>query len=217
MGSDSTETRARILRAARLVIIERGYEAATFQAIAQRAGFSRPTMHYYFHTKEQVYESLLQEAYSMVSDCIEVAKQENTMIRQLTAFVTAARKSDLADGSMMRFIISSRLELHRHKGLRGGNPPATKAVVDFYTWMVDDAVARGEIDADIDRKSVVDMLFAMFWGVGFFAGFVHRQDQVTAVAKQLRTLFTGGLLESASPDRDRLGVVAAAATGRNGM
>jgi AcrR family transcriptional regulator len=46
------------LRAAREVINERGYEAATFQAIAQRAGFSRPTMHYYFHTKEQVLDGL---------------------------------------------------------------------------------------------------------------------------------------------------------------
>jgi AcrR family transcriptional regulator len=33
-------------RAAREVINERGYEAANFQAIASRAGLSRPTMHY---------------------------------------------------------------------------------------------------------------------------------------------------------------------------
>jgi len=35
VGADSAETRARILRAAREVINERGYEAANFQAIAQ--------------------------------------------------------------------------------------------------------------------------------------------------------------------------------------
>ena len=114
MGSDSAETRARILRAARAVINERGYEAAKFQAIAQRAGFSRPTMHYYFHTKEQVYDSLQQEAYSIVSDCIAQARRENTLLKQLAKFVTAAQRMDLADGSMMRFIIASRLELHRN-------------------------------------------------------------------------------------------------------
>jgi AcrR family transcriptional regulator len=57
IGADSTETRARILRAAREVINERGYEAANFQAIASRAGLSRPTMHYYFHTREEIYDS----------------------------------------------------------------------------------------------------------------------------------------------------------------
>ncbi|MCT7659847.1 TetR/AcrR family transcriptional regulator [Mycobacterium deserti] len=217
VGSDSAETRATILRAAREVIIERGYEAATFQAIAQRAGFSRPTMHYYFNTKEQVYECLLQEAYSMVSDCIAIAQRENTMLKQLSAFVTAAQRSDLKDGSTMRFIITSRMELHRNPGLRGGNTPATRAVAEFYAWMVDDAIRRGEISADIERDAVVNMLFAMFWGMGFFAGFVHGRDDVMAVAKQLHKLFTHGLLESTQYDRYPLGAVAGGASGPDGM
>ena len=54
MGADSAETRSRILRPARDVINEHGYEAANFQAIASRAGLSRPTMHYYFHTREAI-------------------------------------------------------------------------------------------------------------------------------------------------------------------
>ena len=73
------------------MINERGYEAATFQAISRRAGFSRPTMHYYFHTKEQIYECLQQEAYSLVSDCIARARREDTLLKQLAVFVTAAR------------------------------------------------------------------------------------------------------------------------------
>jgi len=74
VGADSAETRARILRAAREVITERGYEAANFQAIASRAGLSRPTMHYYFHTREDIHECLVAEAYSIVADCIAQAK-----------------------------------------------------------------------------------------------------------------------------------------------
>ena len=73
IGSDCGETRAGILRAARDVINDRGYEAATFQAIAERAGLSRPTMHYYFHTREEIYDSLVQEASSIVADCINEA------------------------------------------------------------------------------------------------------------------------------------------------
>jgi AcrR family transcriptional regulator len=196
VGSDSAETRASILRAAREVIIERGYEAATFQAIAQRAGFSRPTMHYYFHTKDQIYASLLHEAYSLVSECIAMARKEDTLLKQLSAFVAAAQRCELADLSMMRFIIASRVELHRHPDLRGGHPPATEAVVEFYRWMVDDAMRRGEIPRDIDTAAVVDMLFAMFWGMGFFVGFVHARDTISGIAKQLRKLLVHGLLES---------------------
>ncbi|HEX2284271.1 MAG TPA: TetR/AcrR family transcriptional regulator [Mycobacterium sp.] len=201
VGSDSAETRAAILRAAREVINERGYEAATFQAIAQRAGFSRPTMHYYFHTKEQVYDSLQAEAYSIVSDCIAKARREDTLLKQLSAFVTAAQRSDFGDGSMMRFIITSRLELHRNPSLRGTSTPASEAVVAFYEWMVDDAIRRGEIPRDVDAPAVVNMLFAMFWGMGFFAGFVHTPSEVMEIAKQLRRLFVHGLLDNAKSGR----------------
>lgn len=195
MGSDSAETRAAILRAAREVINERGYEAATFQAIALRAGLSRPTMHYYFHTKEQIYDSLLREAYSIVADCIATAEREDTLLKQLGAFVAAARRSDLSDGSMMRFIITSRLEQHRCPRLRGSTTAVGEAVADFYARMVDDAIARGEIPADVDARTVVNMLFAMFWGFGFFSGFVHAPDDVMKIAKQLNRLFRQGLVK----------------------
>ena len=201
IGSDSAETRASILRAARDVINERGYEAATFQAIAQRAGFSRPTMHYYFHTKEQVYDSLQREAYSIVSDCIAQAQRQDTLLKQLATFVAAAQRMDLGDGSMMRFIIASRLEHHRNPTLRGSPSPAADAVGAFYAWMVDDGMRRGEIPPDTDAAAVVNMLFAMFWGMGFFAGFVHQPEDVAAIAKQLGHLFVCGLLDNANIDR----------------
>ena len=118
MGADSAETRARILRAAREVINERGYEAANFQAIASRAGLSRPTMHYYFHTREEIYDRLVAEAYSIVADCIARAKREDTLLDQLSAFVTAAYRSGLVDSSMMRFTMMARLEFHRSPSLR---------------------------------------------------------------------------------------------------
>jgi AcrR family transcriptional regulator len=196
VGGDSAETRAAILRAAREVINQRGYEAATFQAIAQRAGFSRPTMHYYFHTKEQVYACLQQEAYSLVADCIAEARRENTLLKQLSAFIAAAQRSDLADASMMRFFITSRLEMHRNPDLRGSSTPATDAVAAFYEWMVDEAIGRGEIPEDVDAAAVVNMLFAMFWGLGLFAGFARDAESVIGIAKQLHRLFVDGLLDT---------------------
>ena len=99
VGADSAETRARILRAAREVINERGYEAANFAAIASRAGLSRPTMHYYFHTREEIYDCLVAEAYSIVSDCIAQAKREDTLLNQLSAFVDYLEQVAASDGA----------------------------------------------------------------------------------------------------------------------
>lgn len=194
MGSDSAETRADILRAARAVINERGYEAATFKAIAVRAGISRPTMHYYFATKEDLYDCLQREAFAMVSTAIAAARRRNTLMEQLTAFFAAASELDSPDGSMMRFVVASRLEQHRHPELRRSVTPVAEAVAGFYAWLVDEAIRRGEIGWDADAAAVVNMLSAMFWGLGFFGRFGHGSQPAIGVAKQLNRLLRRGLL-----------------------
>jgi AcrR family transcriptional regulator len=195
VGADSAETRARILRAAREVITERGYEAANFQAIASRAGLSRPTMHYYFHTREDIHECLVAEAYSIVADCIAQAKREDTLLKQLSTFVMAAHRSGFADRSMLQFIIAARLESHRSPSLRGSPAPVVSAVQEFYGSMVEDAIARGEIPDDTDPAAVVNMLLAMFLGMGFYAGFIVDSNNMAVIAKQLHHMMTCGLLD----------------------
>jgi AcrR family transcriptional regulator len=185
----------RILRAAREVIIERGYEAANFQAIASRAGLSRPTMHYYFHTREDIHECLVAEAYSIVADCIAQAKREDTLLKQLSTFVTATHGSGFADRSMLRFVITARLEFHRSPSLRGGPAPVVTAIQAFYRSMVEDAIARGEIPEGTDPAAVVNMLLAMFLGMGFYAGFIVDSNNMPVIAKQLHQLMTHGLLD----------------------
>jgi len=195
VGADSAETRARILRAAREVITERGYEAANFQAIASRAGLSRPTMHYYFHTREDIHECLVSEAYSIVADCIAQAKREDTLLTQLSTFVAATHGSELADRSMLQFVITARLEFHRSPSLRGSPGPVVSAIQEFYGSMVEDAIARGEIPEDTDPAAVVNMLLAMFLGMGFYAGFLVDSNNMPVIAKQLHQLMTHGLLD----------------------
>jgi AcrR family transcriptional regulator len=195
IGSDSAETRAGILRAARDVINDRGYEAATFQAIAERAGLSRPTMHYYFHTREEIYDSLVKEASSIVADCINEARRADTLLGQLTSFVTSASQLGFAELSMMRFIIIARLEFHRSPSLRQGDGPVVSAMEAFYTSMIEDAIGRGEIPADGDTAAIVGMLLGMFLGIGFYAGFIVDGADPKIIAKQLYKLMVRGLLD----------------------
>jgi AcrR family transcriptional regulator len=51
------ETRARILEAALDLFRERGYEAATMRAIAERAGVSLGNAYYYFRSKEHLIQA----------------------------------------------------------------------------------------------------------------------------------------------------------------
>src|SRR5262245_45562436 len=53
--SDGADTRQEILRVARLVFSELGYERTTFQEIATRAGLTRPAVNHYFRDKAELY------------------------------------------------------------------------------------------------------------------------------------------------------------------
>ena len=138
---------------------------------------------------------MIAEAYSIVADCIAQAKREETLLNQLSTFVMAAHRSGFADRSMLQFTITARLESHRSPSLREHPGPVVAAVQGFYTSIVDDAVARGEIPSGTDAPAVVNMLLAMFLGMGFYAGFIVDENNMPMIARQLHQLMTYGLLD----------------------
>ena len=191
VGSDSAETRNRILRAARQVINERGYQAATFQAIALNAGLSRPTLHYYFATREEIYETLVSEASAVLADCIAKARRHETLVEQLSTLVAAIHEADYRDRSTIAFLVSARLEASRNPELSADGAADIRA---FLATLVAEAVARGELSADVAQAPVVDMLHSMLWGVGVYAGFVDDPADMLVITKQLSRVFSKGLL-----------------------
>jgi len=71
----------------------------------------------------------------------------------------------------------------------------------FYTSMIEDAIARGEIPADADTAAIVSMLLAMFLGMGFYAGFIVEGADPKMIAKQLYNLMVRGLLDRTQASR----------------
>ncbi|MDQ0599943.1 AcrR family transcriptional regulator [Streptomyces canus] len=63
-GTESSDTRDRILTAAREEFSERGYEKTSVRGIAKAAGVDSALVHHYFGTKEQVFEAAVEVAFS---------------------------------------------------------------------------------------------------------------------------------------------------------
>src|SRR5208337_1966831 len=58
-GSIRDRNQAKILKAAEAVFAEKGFDGATTAEIAARAGVPKPNIHYYFGTKQQLYDRLI--------------------------------------------------------------------------------------------------------------------------------------------------------------
>jgi len=79
------------MQAARMVFNERGYEGATFQAIAAGADLTRPAVNHYFSSKLALYREVLEDTNEFVIvGGIKKAEGETA----LTAFIHAAVEAD---------------------------------------------------------------------------------------------------------------------------
>ncbi|OAN28558.1 TetR/AcrR family transcriptional regulator [Mycolicibacterium iranicum] len=197
VGADSEQTRMLIMRAARDIIAERGYRAASFQQIAQRAGVSRPTLHYYFATREDLYDKLLCDVRERIQVCAATALAEESLLSQLAAFTAELGRLGAAEPALMRLVMTARIDHHRAVHRHRAAAAIVATVHGFYDTAVSDAVRRGELDAGGDPRAVADMLGALFWGFGFYAAFLAedtRAEAAAKVARQLMRMVGSGLL-----------------------
>lgn len=198
-AAKAAETRERILRAAREVFSELGYDAATFQAIAIRADLTRPAINHYFANKRVLYTEVLEQTNAMVVAAGRArAEGETTFLKRLTAFFVSAIQADTADRSAAAFLITSILESQRHPELSSEEHNSLKNSREFVTWAVADAIERGELTTDTDVETVVEMLVALMWGMGFYAGYVGSQEELGGVMARLELLLSNKLWKIAN-------------------
>ena len=193
-AAKAAETRERIVRAAREVFSELGYDAATFQAIAIRADLTRPAINHYFASKRVLYGEVVRTTNEMVVTAgMAKAEGQTSLLKRLTAFFAAAMQADSRDRSAAAFLVTSVLESQRHPELSRDEHDSLKTSRAFVTWAINDAVARGEMSTDADVPTLVEMLLAVMWGMGFYAGYVGGHDELASLIEKLELLLANKL------------------------
>jgi TetR/AcrR family transcriptional regulator len=59
---ETTNTEEKIIQAAEIEFIERGFDGARMQAIADKAGINKALLHYYFRSKQKLFEVIFKTA-----------------------------------------------------------------------------------------------------------------------------------------------------------
>ena len=193
-AAKAAETRKRILRAAREVFSERGYDAATFQAIAIRADLTRPAINHYFANKRVLYWQVLEETNSaVVAASTQRGQKERTLTARVSAFIEGAIEAEVENRAASAFLIAATLESQRHPELSRPGTDSVSTTRAFLLWAINDGIQSGELNPDTDAAALTEMLLAVLLGVGFYAGFVGSRHEFDAITDQLKLLLARSL------------------------
>jgi AcrR family transcriptional regulator len=188
-GGSAAVTHERLVKIAREVFSECGYDGTTLEEVARRAGLTRPALYYHFADKLALYHDVSKSTYTgVVEPAIDRAAQTTGLAHQLLVFIEAAGEAITQDRSAAAFLYTSVAECERRPELRDPDHSPVIITRRFLTSAVRDAVDRGELPLATRVEPLVDTLAAMLAGIGFFAGFGGTGPQIRAIATEIQQL-----------------------------
>ncbi len=106
VGRDKAATRERILRAAIAVFGERGYQAASMDGIARRAGSSKGGVYFHFANKQAIFEALIGELVSLLETEVRAAiGRAHGALARVDAALTVAIRIFSAHRGLTRLLL----------------------------------------------------------------------------------------------------------------
>ncbi len=84
-----TNTEQSILEAAKIVFVKKGMEGARMQEIADEAGINKAMLHYYYRSKDKLFEAVFKETFlKLVPNLIEIVKTDISLFDKIRIFVS---------------------------------------------------------------------------------------------------------------------------------
>jgi TetR/AcrR family transcriptional regulator, fatty acid metabolism regulator protein len=106
VGRDKAATRERILQTAIAVFGERGYQAASMDEIARRAGSSKGGVYFHFPNKQAIFEALISDLVLMLeSDVRSAIEQAHGALARVDAALTVAIRTFAANRGLTRLLL----------------------------------------------------------------------------------------------------------------
>jgi AcrR family transcriptional regulator len=181
----SAETRRRLLDAAILSLIERGYANTTGSEIAERAGLSRGAQLYHFPTKEELLSKAVEHLFQLMFNEMR-DKVDRISVDSDRRSVAIDLIWEMANGPLyhawLELMIASRTDVYLRDAIRGVNTRLTEFVSDTLRGLFAPA-DRGIPGLELFPVMIVFMMEGL--AIGVDAREKRVVDQILSALKNL--------------------------------
>ncbi|HEX9067411.1 MAG TPA: helix-turn-helix domain-containing protein [Ktedonobacterales bacterium] len=188
--------REAILRAARAIFVERGYESARMAEIAERAGVATGTIYLYFQGKEELVIALVEAFLTRIAERVAPLFELPDISEAIERAVRTTIELSESEADLLRL---ARLQVGLGRRDRQHRVPARDRLTDGLATMLRVRMDRGEV-RPYDPEALAELITAL----------VEWVDEVCLIsgARDLRryeatlvTLLRHALVPDASGDR----------------
>ncbi len=154
LKKDTTEDK--ILTAAQTVFIRKGMDGARMQEIANEAGINKALLHYYFRTKEKLFEAIFKKVFSKIlpnlMDMVNSAEPfETKLTRFIENYIDLLQKNPF----LPTFILK---EMNRDPGFLASLIKASGVQPELLFAMFEREMAAGKIRRMDPRDLLINIL-----------------------------------------------------------
>ncbi|EIQ5607561.1 TetR/AcrR family transcriptional regulator [Salmonella enterica] len=185
--TESLPTRMRILRAARQCFAENGFHSTSMKTICKASDMSPGTLYQHFPSKEALIEAIILEDQERALTHFREPLEGVGLVDYLVESTIAVTREDCAQRALVVEIMA--------EGMR--NPQVAEMLTNKYHTIIaslvarfNDAQAKGEIGADVDKEMAARLLLATTYGVLSDSSSAENARHVS-FATTLRTMLTG--------------------------
>ena len=117
MGKKSNITRAKLIETARELFHEKGFDGLKMQELADRAGMNKGLLHYYFKSKEALFQAIFKEAIiNLFGGLTEVLVSKDSLEMKLHKIVDVYFEKLMVNPGLPVFVLS---EMHKNPSMEG--------------------------------------------------------------------------------------------------
>lgn len=160
MAEETLDTAAKILRAAEEEFMEKGYGNAKMMSIAARAGVSHSMLHYYYRSKEKLFQMVFDEKAQLIVGILEGIHSKEFDLKEVIAQFVRNQFNLLMDNDRFVWFIINEL-IHNEENMTKVIDIVKSKLSDYLLWFNDvltKEIESGRIRSISGRSLIMNII-----------------------------------------------------------